>query len=151
MTLAITYGDPRDPGARHLLESSHALMQSLFPVEANHFLSLDALCRDEIKFLVAREGDKTLGCVALANKRDYGEVKSMFVDPDARGKSVGAKLLTRLEEEAQVLGLIVLNLETGDKLHAAHRLYERAGFTYCDAFGEYQAGPFSLFMTKRLG
>ena len=44
----IISGDPRDPRAEALLRQHHALMQSLFPAEANHFLSVDALCAQMI-------------------------------------------------------------------------------------------------------
>ena len=44
----------------------------------------------------------------------------------------------------------MLKLETGSLLHAAHRMYERAGFTYCGPFGDYEDGEFSVFMEKAL-
>ncbi len=150
MSVAVTYGDPRDAGAIRLLQGSHDLMTSLFPVGECHFLSIDALCGEDIRFFVAKDGNETLGCAALAIRDGYGEVKSMFVDPAARGRSVGAALLTQVEDEARGLGLPVLNLETGTLLHAAHRLYERGGFTRCGPFGDYDDGEFSIFMTKAL-
>ena len=47
-------------------------------------------------------------------------------------------------------------LETGDAQRAAIRLYERAGYTRCAAFGPYAAMPLhaiehSVFFEKRLG
>lgn len=44
MTIDVTPGDPRDPGATALLNQSHALMESLFPPEDNFFLDIDQLC-----------------------------------------------------------------------------------------------------------
>lgn len=81
----VTQGDPRDPGATALLRASHALMQSLFPTEDNHYLSIDALCAPDIRFFTARRDGATVGCGALALRPGYGELKSMFVDPAARG------------------------------------------------------------------
>ena len=92
MTIEVVPGDPRDPQATALLQQSHALMESLFPPEDNFFLNIDDLCVPEISFFVAREGDTVLGTGALADKGDYGEVKSMFVSPVARGKGVGEAL-----------------------------------------------------------
>lgn len=147
----VELGSPADPAATALLEASHALMQSLFPAESNHYLSIDALLADEITFWVAKEGPATLGCVALANKGTYGEVKSMFVDPKARGKGVGQALLAALETHAKAQGLPLLRLETGDLLHAAHRLYRRHGFVDCDAFGDYPPdGAHSVYMEKEI-
>lgn len=148
--LIVEQGDPRAPQATALLQASHALMERLFPPEDNHYLSIDALCTPDIRFFIAREGDTVLGCAALANKGDYGELKSMFVSEDARGKGVADALMRQLEDYARELDLSVIRLETGDLLHAAHRLYERHGFVKCEPFGDYQANKTSVFMEKRL-
>ena len=76
--------------------------------------------------------------------------KSMFTLEAARGQGVGAALLRQLEDTAREHGLTSLKLETGDTLHAAHRLYERNGFTFCGPFGDYKDIPESLFMVKSL-
>jgi len=148
--LIVEKTSPRDPGARALLEQSHALMLSLFSPDACHFLDLDALEAGNIHLFAAREGDQTLGTGALANKGTYGEVKSMFTAEAARGKGVAAALLRQIEDTAIEMGLPELKLETGTGLDAAHRLYERTGFTYCGPFGDYKNAPESLFMTKPL-
>ena len=142
--------DPRDPQATALLKASHALMESLFPPEDNHYLSIDALCGPEIAFFAAREGDKILGTGALKDYNDYGEIKSMFVAETARGRGVAEALLRQLEDHARNLGLPLIRLETGYLLTAAHRLYTRHGFTKCNAFGTYAANDTSLFMEKPL-
>ena len=143
-------GDPRDPQAVALLQASHALMESLFPPEDNHYLSIDALCVPEVQFFVARDGDTTLGCGAFKVMGDYAEVKSMFTAEAGRGKGVAAAILTRIEDGAKAQGLTALKLETGNTLHAAHRLYARHGFTSCGPFGDYPESPSSLFMEKTL-
>jgi len=142
--------DPREPEATALLHASHALMRSLFPPESNHYLSIEALRDSGVAFFVAREGGRTLGCAAMAAREGYGEVKSMFVAPEARGRGVGAALLARVEAEARARGLSLLRLETGDVLDAAHRVYERAGFARRGPFGDYTDDPRSLFMEKPL-
>lgn len=147
-TLAIDPAHPED--ARTLIEASHHLMQSLFPAESNHYLSLDALAGPEVRFFVARDGDTVLGCGALKLCDGYGEVKSMFTAPEGRGRGIAAAILTRIESEARAAGLPCLRLETGDLLHEAHRLYARQGFEVCGPFGDYTDDPRSLFMEKRL-
>ena len=141
---------PRASGTQDLLELSHALMLSLFSPESCHFLDLDALEADNIHLFAAREGRDMLGTGALAIKDGYGEVKSMFTLEASRGKGVGAALLRQVEDTAREHGLTTLKLETGDTLHAAHRLYERHGFSFCGPFGEYKDVPESLFMEKDL-
>ncbi len=148
--IIVERGNPKDEQASTLLRASHALMQSLFPPEDNFFLDIDQLCAENIRFFTAREGDRVLGTGALAIKDGYGEVKSMFVDDAARGKGIAAALLRQIEDEARAEGLPSLKLETGNLLHAAHRLYERQGFTRCGPFGDYPDAASSIFMEKAL-
>nr|WP_325250359.1 GNAT family N-acetyltransferase [Amylibacter sp.] len=150
MTLTVQIGDPRDPAATRLLEASHALMQSLFPAESCHYLEIDDLCTPEITFLVVRDGDQTIGCGALANKGPYGELKSMFTDPAARGKGAADALIGALIKTARAQNLPVIRLETGDTLTAAHKLYQKHGFTFRGPFGDYHEHPASLFMERSL-
>ena len=142
-------GDPEE--ARALLEASHAMMLELFDPASNHFLSIDALRAPDIRFFVARLDGRVAGCAALAERPGYGEIKSMFVDPETRRAGVARRLMERLEAEARALGLSVLRLETGNLLEAAHALYARHGFSTRDPFGDYPAHPQSVFMEKRLG
>lgn len=148
--LTVAPGDPRSPEARALLGASHRLMREMFDPESNHFLDIDALCDPHIRFFVAAVDGRPVGCGALALKDGYGEVKSMFVAPAARGSGAGAALLERIEAEARAASLPLLRLETGDALHAAHRLYARAGFAPRGPFGDYPEHPQSVFMEKRL-
>jgi putative acetyltransferase len=149
-TVTIQTGDPRSPGAIKLLKASHALMQSLFEPEANHYLSIDDLCQPNIMFITAELDGDTAGCAALSIKSGYGEIKSMFVDPGARGAKIGVKLLDELEAKARANNLPLMRLETGDKLVAAHKLYSAQGYKVRGPFGDYPDEPTSLFMEKRL-
>ena len=150
MTLTIHQGDPRDPAATRLLQASHALMKDLFPSESCHFLDIDDLCAPEIAFFVVKDGAATIGCGALSTQPGYGELKSMFVDPAARGKGAANLLLTHLIELARSKNLPLLRLETGEKLTAAINLYQRHGFTRRPPFGTYPDHPDSTFMERPL-
>jgi putative acetyltransferase len=140
--------DPRSPQATALLKLSHALMESLFPQEDNFYLDIEELAAPDIRFFVAREGDTLIGTGALAIKDGFGEVKSMFVADEARGKGVGDAMMRQIEDQARVEGLKVLRLETGDTLIAAHKLYTRHGFSFCAAFPPYEDAKTSRFMEK---
>jgi len=150
MKITVEPGDPHHPEAAALLQASHALMQSLYPAESNHFLALDDLNAENITFLTATCDGRIIGTGALANQGNYGEVKSMFVDPDARGSGAARALLDGLEKAAREQGLTTLRLETGPDLTAAVRLYTYSGFTPRGPFGDYKPDPLSLFMEKTL-
>jgi putative acetyltransferase len=150
MTVTVRPGRPDSAEGTALLTASHAYLQSLYPPEDNYFLSIEELCVPHIRFFIAEADGRPCGCAALAVMGDYGEVKSMYVDPDVRGAGTGAALMERLEAEARAIGLSSMKLETGDDLYPAHRLYRRHGFADCGPFGDYVEGPHSVFMEKRL-
>lgn len=142
--------DPRDPDTVALLKQSQALMEELFPPEDNFYLDIDDLCEPDIKFYTARENGTILGTGAIALKPDYAEVKSMFVSETARGKGVAGAILRQLEDTARDAQATIMKLETGNVLHAAHKLYESQGFTRCEVFPPYNDAGSSIFMEKPL-
>lgn len=148
--LSIRRANPREPGAARLLRASHGLMDAMFPSDATQYLSIDGLCMPGIHFFVAERGGRSLGCVALAERQGYGEIKSMFIDPDARGLGIADRLMEHLEQEARNRGLTLLRLESGNTLVAAHKVYLRHGFTSRGRFGDYPDSPHSVFMEKAL-
>ena len=116
---AIRRADPRSAQGRALLGASHAHLASLYPPEDNFHLSADELAAPHVAFWIASDGDRALGCVALARMDGYGEVKSLWVAPEARGRGLGEALMAALESQARAQGLPLLRLETGDTLDAA--------------------------------
>jgi len=149
--LIVEAADPRAPGPGALLAASHALMRADFAPEDNYFLDTGALAAPDIRFFAARDGAVTLGTGALAIRDGYGEVKSMFTAPRARGRGVAAAILRAIEDEARAHSLPCLRLETGTTLDAAIRLYERAGFARRAIFGDYRPNATSIYMEKPLG
>ena len=118
--------------------------------------TLDAIFQPHIRFFIARLRGVAVGCGGVALFPDYAEVKRMYVRDSARGQGVADAILARIEDEVRNAGLSVLRLETGDRQIAAMRLYVRAGFRECPAFGDYasmapQAIATSVFYEKRLG
>jgi putative acetyltransferase len=123
---------------------------SRYAPEHSFALNPNQLAEPHVSFFIADRNGEALGCAALSNKGTYGEIKSMFVHPDARGSGTGAALMQTLEDEARTQGLTLMQLETGNDLYDAHRLYQRHGFAVCGPFGDYAEGPHSVFMEKRL-
>lgn len=56
------------------------------------------------------------------------EIRALAVTPDAQGAGVGGALLAAVIERAAASGVGHLVLLTQPNMHAAQRLYERAGF-----------------------
>lgn len=110
-----------------------------YPPEQQHGLSLDAIFQPGVLFFVARLDGVAVGCGGVALFPTFGEVKRMYVRRQVRGRGIAQALLARIESEAQRCGLDVLRLETGERQPAAIRLYERAGYRRCEAFGDYLA------------
>lgn len=151
MALIVHPADPRDPPVTAILQQSHALMSELFEPEENSYLSVEELCDETVHMFAAALDGVIVGTGALAVKAGYGEVKSMFTLPAARGHGAAAALLDHIETTARALNLPLLRLETGDVLDSAQRLYRAKGFTTCAAFGDYDPNaPRSVYMEKRL-
>lgn len=151
MTLTLAIESPRQPDVERLLEALDAYQGALYPAESNHFLDVEALAAPGIRFFVARRDGRAVGCGALRiDAAGYGELKRMFVSPEARGLKLGRRILDRLEEEARREGLAWLRLETGIHQPEALGLYRSAGYAEREAFGEYKPDPLSVFMEKSL-
>lgn len=78
------------------------------------------------------------------------EIKRMYVKPAFRGKRVGLAILSHLEEWARSKGYKKAILETGIKQPEAIRLYQNAGFTLIENYGQYEGVVNSVCMMKKL-
>ncbi|MFN3522385.1 MAG: GNAT family N-acetyltransferase [Phenylobacterium sp.] len=82
-------------------------------------------------FWVAERAGAIVGVVGLKDIGGrMGALRKMFVDPSARGPAgAGGRLLDVLLAHARAMGLCVLYLGTTDRFTAAHRFYEKNGFS----------------------
>jgi GNAT superfamily N-acetyltransferase len=104
-------------------------------------------------FLVARIDGDPVGCGALRplpGRPGYGEIKRMYVAPQARGAGIGRGLLAALEAHGPALGFRILRLETGEAQPEAVSLYESAGWTRIASYGRYASSPSSICFAKEL-
>jgi ribosomal protein S18 acetylase RimI-like enzyme len=87
--------------------------------------------------LAAVDGGQIVGTVMLqgwpggqmARGPGEAEIRALAVAPDARGRGIGAALVTAVIERAAGKGIRHLVLLTLPEMRAAHRLYSQAGFT----------------------
>ena len=102
-------------------------------------------------FLVARDGERAIGCGAIRLlDAQTAEVKRMYVEPERRGAGVGRALLDALETAARERGVTRLVLETGIHQVAAITLYRASGFTEVACWGEYATARTSVCFEKIL-
>lgn len=99
----------------------------------------DAASRDvEAELWVATDGDGLLGCVTLCPPgsrwreiatHGEGEFRMLAVAPEAQGRGVGRALVELVLERFRADGASAVALSSLRSMTAAHRLYERLGFT----------------------
>jgi putative acetyltransferase len=65
--LIIQPGDPSIPEARRLIAELDTYLNSLYPTERNHLLSVEALQQPNVTFLIARIDDQVAGCGQYGN------------------------------------------------------------------------------------
>jgi GNAT superfamily N-acetyltransferase len=87
--------------------------------------------------IIARLDGRPIGCGALKVKdRGIGEIKRMWVSPDARGLGLGRRILEMLEALAKDFGLTTLRLETNRTLEEAQALYRTCGYLEVEPFND---------------
>jgi len=150
---AIRADRPDTPVARALIARHLAAMRAQSPADSVHALDGTGLAGPDVFFFTLWDGDAALGMGALKRLSDTtGELKSMHVLAEARGRGAGAAMLRHLLSVAAATGLRRVYLETGssEDFAPARRLYARHGFAACPPFGDYAPDPHSAFMTLAL-
>ena len=155
MPLALELAQTPTDDARMLIEELEAELSGDYTPEQRYGYSVARVFQPNVRFFIARLNGEAVGCGGVAFEDGLAEVKRVYVRPDQRGRRIGRAILAHLEGEAGARGVSLMVLETGDVLHAAIKLYERAGFTPCGAFGAYakmppQAVERSIFLEKRI-
>ena len=136
-----------------LFQRHTADMHADTPPESIHMLPRTALEDPAIAFFVLRDGGAPVGMGAVKRiAPGHGEIKSMHVLSETRGRGLSRRMLAALVDHAKAEGLSRLSLETGIQptFIAARGLYARAGFVECGPFGDYAPDPYSVFMTLEL-
>lgn len=146
----IRFDTPDQPDVHALIRELDAYLYSLYPAENVYALDISSLLDPRVLFAVARNADgAALGCGAIVLNPGYGEIKRMYVRPQARGQGVARRLIESLEAQAIERGCRTFMLETGPTQPEALILYERLGYQYRGPFGDYPADPLSVFMQKQ--
>lgn len=105
MGIAIRIEHPETPDLRALVEDATT------PPAAGALSDiLDDLGARNAMLLVARVDGAPMGSVLLVDEIRYGEIKGLYVQPQARGLGIGQTLIAALEEAARDIGLARLRV-----------------------------------------
>lgn len=97
--------------------------------------ALDKFMPAKGRLLLGYVEDQPMGIACLkALTASIGEVKRMYVRPEARNKGLGRALLNQLLEEARRIGYKRVRLDSARFMTAAHQLYRTTGFQEIEAY-----------------
>lgn len=151
MSVTIAVESPLSDDVRALVTALNEFTYALTPAEFRHHMTVEQMAQPDTTLFVARDASgATLGMGALRRHGAIGEVKRMFVKPEARGLGVGGAILERIEALARQEGCGRVVLETGANFDAAKRVYERGGFVTCDGVLDYPPSAWTAFYEKTL-
>ncbi|TDC50108.1 GNAT family N-acetyltransferase [Jiangella ureilytica] len=140
--------DPESPLARRCLAAYAAELRTRFPegFDDGDLVAARELIPPAGRLLVAGDG---MGCAAVRTIGPRtGEIRHMWVHPDARGRGLGRRLLTELEQHARALTITTLHLGTHEVLTEALALYRSAGYEPTTPYGD--TAHVHHWLTKRI-
>lgn len=147
--MRISFETPNQPAVHELIGELDAYLYSLYPADNVYALDISSLSHPGVLFAVVRDAAGiAVGCGAIVIKSNCGEIKRMYVRPQARGRGVARQLMEALEAKAVENGCRTFMLETGPTQPEALALYKRMGYRCRGPFGDYPDDPFSVFMQK---
>ncbi len=121
--------DPDSDAARWCLEQYYRELVERFQGGFDPHVKAYAGAPSHVHCIVAWRQGAAVGCGSLVwSGLTVGEIKRMWVAPDARGLGIARRLLMGLEDVARAAGLRAVRLDTNRVLSEAHALYRKAGY-----------------------
>ncbi|MCL8011724.1 bifunctional helix-turn-helix transcriptional regulator/GNAT family N-acetyltransferase [Streptomyces sp. AS02] len=124
--------DGAAPDAQACLDGYAADIDERFPegFDKNDLVRPQEVSGDAGAFFVAREEGRPVACGALRRlEPGVGEIRHVWVHPDARRLGLARRVLDALEREAAARGFAVVRLDTHAALTEAQAMYRACGYT----------------------
>ncbi|MEU8990296.1 bifunctional helix-turn-helix transcriptional regulator/GNAT family N-acetyltransferase [Streptomyces sp. NPDC048558] len=131
--------DGAAPDARSCLDAYAADLDERFPegFDKDDLVRPEEVSGDAGAFFVAYEERRPVGCGALRRlEPGVGEIRHVWVHPDARRLGLARRLLGALEQEASARHLTAVRLDTHAALTEAQAMYRACGYTDIPAYDD---------------
>ncbi|KOG24578.1 bifunctional helix-turn-helix transcriptional regulator/GNAT family N-acetyltransferase [Streptomyces viridochromogenes] len=131
--------DGAAPDARSCLDAYAADIDERFPegFDKDDLVRPEEVSGDAGAFFVAYEEGRPVGCGALRSlEPGVGEIRHVWVHPDARRLGLARRLLDALEQEASARHFTVVRLDTHAALTEAQAMYRACGYTDIPAYDD---------------
>jgi GNAT superfamily N-acetyltransferase len=145
--------DPRSADARAaLVQYLHEILERVAGITGVHPEQADDV--DDYRppggcFLLVYRDGAVAGCGALRSiDAETGELKRMWIHPDARGAGLGSRLLDELVARSHALGHRRLVLDTNGVLVEALALYAKHGFLPVERYNDNPDATHFLGLTR---
>jgi GNAT superfamily N-acetyltransferase len=151
MSLDIHTADPQGADALALLAAAAREVRALYAPEPDTAPPGNAPTPPRGVYLLAWIDGVAVGSGALRPlDATTAELRRLYVAPGARRAGVARAMLAELEQRARGFGYATLQLETGNRQHAALALYAACGWRRIAPFGPYCDDPTSVCFEKPL-
>jgi GNAT superfamily N-acetyltransferase len=132
---------PDSDTASELLGRYYTELDSRFPGGFDPERTVAAPARELVgpagAFFVARLDGHPIGCGGIRKLDETtAEIKRMWIDPVARSRGIGRRLLAALEDAAVELGCHTVRLDTNAHLTEAVALYRSSGYSEIPAYND---------------
>ncbi len=131
----------------YIAELAITFEEGFDPANGNPTPEVEALTPPNGCFLIASLDGQAIGCGALRTlEPGLGEIKRMWVSPQARGLGVAGRLLSALEEKGRELGMTRMRLDTNRALKDAQAMYRKSGYRDIERFND---NPYADFWFEK--
>ena len=101
-------------------------------------------------FLVAEKANKVIGYIIASKERNSGNIISIAVVPEERGRAIGQALMTKTLGILKKIGVDIVRLEVRRSNVEAQKFYETQGFSHSHDIAGYYGNEDALVYYKAI-